>query len=86
MIKRAIDTSPEAEEVQLRLLRQASSARHIELVRSLSKTVMQMSWQGLVRRNPSLLPMDVDILFVKLNYGPDLAERLKKYLRARELE
>ncbi len=41
------DTSPEAEQVQMALLRQASIARRLSLVSDLSQMVLQLSWQGL---------------------------------------
>lgn len=46
MSARSPDTSPEAERLQLALLRRASPARKFELVRSLSASVIGLSRQG----------------------------------------
>lgn len=79
-ITQSPDTSAAAEKVWIDLMRQASFARKFALVRSFSHTVMQLSWRALARANPKLPHRKIDILFVKLHYGPDLAERLEKYL------
>ena len=81
MVKGINDTSYEAQDIQIRLLRQASPARRVELVRSLSKSMIMLSRRGLSRRNRSLSSMDIDILFLDLIYGTDLAERVRRYLK-----
>jgi len=77
------DTHPSAAEVQLRLLREASPARRFALTCSLSSTVVQLSRRGLRQRNPELSDEELDLLFVEVHYGRDLAERVRHYLERR---
>ena len=74
------DTTPEAEEVQIQLLRRATPARRFELVRSLSATTRQLAWDGIRRANPTATETEIDLLFVRYHYGPALAEALARYL------
>lgn len=77
------DTDPETERVHLELLRQASPGRRIRLALSLSQTVMSLSRAGLARRMPDASPQEVNLRFVALHYGADLAEDLRADLAAR---
>jgi len=80
MIPLSADTTPEAEEVQIRLLRQVSPTRRFELVRSLSATTRQLAWDGIRRANPISSEAEIDLLFVRYHYGPALAEALAHYM------
>ena len=68
------DTHPDAEKVLISLMRKASPARKFSLVCSLSQTVMQLSRRAIARANPNMDERVIDILFVSLHYGEDLAE------------
>jgi len=78
------DTRPEARRVHIELLRRASPAQRVEMARGLSDTVGRMSWQNLRSRYPADTEMDVSIRFVRLVYGADLAERVKRFLLSRK--
>ena len=77
------DTDPEAERVQLELLRQASPSRRLQLALSLSRTAMSLSRAGLARAFPDASPEEIGLRFVALNYGPELAEEVRAYLARR---
>ena len=77
------DTAPEAERVQIELLRRMTSAQRVALMRSLSSMAIGLSRRALVRANPGLSPREIDVLFVERNYGKDLAEGLRRYLSER---
>jgi hypothetical protein len=85
MICQSPDTTPQAEKVQIELIRQSSVAKRISLVRSLSQTAMFLSRRAIQRANPSLSEREVDLLFVELHYGKDLAERLRSYMEHKRL-
>jgi hypothetical protein len=85
MIHQSSDTSPQAEKVQIELIRQSSVARRISVVRSLSQTMMYLSRRAIQRANPSLSERDVDLLFVELHYGKDLADQLRLYMERKRL-
>jgi len=77
------DTEPEAERVQLALLRAASPSRRLRLALSLSRTAISLARDGLARGLPGASPEEVGLRFVALNYGPDLAEAVRAVLPAR---
>ena len=79
MISQSPDTAPQAERVQIELIRESGVSERISRVRSLSQTVMFLSRRAIQRANPSLSEREVDLAFVELHYGKDLAERLRLY-------
>lgn len=82
MICQSPDTTPQAEKVQIELIRQSSVAKRISMVRSLSQTAMFLSRRAIRRANLSLSEREVDLLFVELHYAKDLAERLRSYMES----
>jgi len=78
------DTSPEAERVQIELLRQAGPARRFALARSLSQTTMQLARGAIRRRYPEASEEEVGLIFVALHYGPELAEQVRTHLARRQ--
>lgn len=79
------DTSPEAEQVQIALLRSASEARRLALASDLSQMALQLSWRGLQRRYPGESERAIRLRSVALNYGQALADRLAEALEARHI-
>jgi hypothetical protein len=77
------DTSPEAERVQIRLLRAAGPRRRAELASSLTNWTLKNAWAGMRRARPGLSERELQLLFVRINYGKALAEELEQYLEAR---
>jgi hypothetical protein len=85
MTSQSSDTAPEAEKVQIELIRQSSVCRRIATVRSLSQTTMYLARRAIQRTNPSLSGREVDLAFVAYHYGDDLAERLASYMESKRL-
>lgn len=83
MTVQAIDTQPQAEEIQLMLLRQASIAKRVAVMRSLSRTTIQLSRRAIHRANPHYTPLEVNLAFVAYHYGEEMAQRLRRYLEWR---
>jgi len=77
------DTDPEAERVQLELLRAASPSRRLRLTLSLSRTAMSLARGGLARGLPGASPEEVGLRFVALSYGRELGEEVRAALAAR---
>ena len=75
------DTDPEARLVQMELLRRASPERRLRLALSLSRSVLTLSLEGVARRRPGATPEEIGVEFVRLHYGPDLADELERHLR-----
>lgn len=85
MICQSPDTDPQAEKVLVELIRKSSVAERISRVCSLSQTVMYLSRRAIQRANPDMSEREVDLLFVELHYGKDLADRLRSYMERKRL-
>ena len=79
------DTNEKMEALQISLIRGASIAQRISLVRSLSKSTMLLSRRAIRRANPDLDKRELDLKFVEYHYGKELADRLRKYLDRKSL-
>ncbi len=77
------DTHPDAGDVQLNLLRQATIVRRLELVFSLSQTVIDLSKRAIRRRHPDEGDQEILVRFVSVHYGADLARQLSAGLSRR---
>jgi hypothetical protein len=80
---RSPDTDPEAERVQIDLLRAAGPERRLALAFSLSATVLDLSRQGLRARHPVDSEEEIGLRLVELCHGRELAEALRQHLRER---
>ena len=74
------DTHPEAERVQLELLRKKTPAERFALMRSLTAFVTGLSRRSLMQANPDLSEADLRIKVIELQYGKELAQRVRNYL------
>lgn len=83
MKTQSIDTHPKAEEVQIALLRQASIARRIARMCSLTQTILRLSQKAIAKANPGLSEQELKVLFARYHYGDDLANRLQEYFKQR---
>lgn len=77
------DTHPDAEAVQIELLRQASVERRLAICSSLTQAAIHQSRRALAQANPNLGQTELDLLFVRLQYGAELADELQRFLEAR---
>lgn len=85
MISQSSDTDPQAERVQIGLIRESSVAGRISTVRSLSQTAMYLSRRAIRRARPFMNEREVDLAFVANHYGENLAERLRSYMERKQL-
>jgi hypothetical protein len=77
------DTHPDAERVQIDLLRKMSGARKIALFRSHNAMILGLSRRGVARANPHLDEREANLLWVAYNYGKDIATGLRHYWESR---
>jgi hypothetical protein len=75
------DTDSEAGRVQMELLRRAPPERRLRLALSLSRSVLTLSRDGIARRRPGASDEEVGLEFVRLHYGPGLADEVRRHLR-----
>ena len=78
------DTSAAAARVQIELLRKSGCERRAQLTRSMSRSVIDLSRAALRERMPEASERDVLLRWVALQYGSDLAERVRRYVPAPE--
>jgi hypothetical protein len=76
------DTSPDAQRVQIELIRKASMAQRWTRMASLTAFTVNLSKRAIAEVNPTLTPAELDAKFVELSYGKQLADKL----RARQIE
>lgn len=70
------DTSPEAELIQIDLLRRVPVWKRLHIAAELSQTVMLLSRMGVARRNPGAAPAELRRLAAEAILGPDIALRV----------
>jgi hypothetical protein len=80
------DTRPEAERVQIELLRQAPAWRKLEMVGQLNQTVRTLALSGLRQRHPEATPQELRRRLADLLLGPNLAAQVYGPLRFPEQE
>jgi hypothetical protein len=73
------DTSPEAEEVQLDLIRRMPpSERALKALRMTTRLIRECK-SAIARNNPALTQREIEIAFIALNYGEELAKAVEHY-------
>lgn len=77
------DTSPEAERVQMELLRRMSPARKLALMAGLLATGRELVLAGIRHRNPEASHEELEDRFAMLMLGPDLGGSFVSARRAR---
>lgn len=83
MKTQSADTHPDAEKVQIDLLRRATVARRSGLAHSLSQTAIQLARRAIQRAHPDADEEEIALTFVALHYDQDLADRLRADLARR---
>ena len=69
---RALDTSAAAEDVRIRLLRDAGGERRLAIACSMSEDVRLLSRAGIQRRHPEYTCADVDLALKRFLLGDQL--------------
>lgn len=80
---RSPDTDPEAERIQLDLLRRAGPTRRAQMALSLSAAVIDLARMALRRSFPEATEEEIRLRFVERHYGQELASGLSQYLLTR---
>ncbi len=81
---RPADTAPDAERVQVALLRAAPVARRLHIAMALSATIIGAARRALARAQPQASPRELDLRFVELHYGTALVADLRADLDRRD--
>jgi hypothetical protein len=83
MKTRSEDTDPQAERMQIDLLRKSTVSRRISIAMSLSETAIDLARRAIRLQNKDLADRDLLLRFVAVHYGPGLANRVEKDLQRR---
>jgi len=75
------DTHPDAERVQIELLRQMTGVQRLRKALDLTAVLVNSSRRNIAALNPGLNPQELDVKCVELYYGKELADQLRNYLR-----
>ncbi len=84
MLTQARDTHPEAERVQIELLRKATPERRLELGLTFCEEGLAIAHHAIAQANPLLSEEERKLIFVEITYGKDLADRVRAYLTRRQ--
>ena len=76
------DTHPKIHEKWISLMRGMSVSEKFSRVRSLSRTVIELSRRAIRRAHPNWDERRVNLYFVEIHYGKHLAEGVKAHLDA----
>lgn len=75
----SLDTSIEAEEAQIKLLRNASIAQRLALARRLTSTTRKMAKAAIKKCNPGKDQRELNLIFAEVTYGKEIAEQLREF-------
>lgn len=73
------DTNPLAEKFLIGLIRRKSVPQKLSQLQAISSLVIQLSKNALQKTNTTMTKHELNLLFVKLNYGETLFAKLSKH-------
>lgn len=73
------DTTHDAEEMRMRLLRNKSPSERLGLALRLTSEVIRASKRAISRAHPELTEREIGHLFIELHYGRELAAATRRY-------
>src|SRR6266516_5632140 len=86
MRAQSMDTRPEAERVQIELMRKMSPAKKFGLVRSMTQTMIQASRKNNRRLHHNANEEELTLIFIELWCGKELANRVSVDRERRKVE
>ena len=78
------DTDPEAAEVQLECLRRMTPQQRFSLFCALQNATWAHAKRGIARANPGATQRELDLIFIRVHYGDELADAVQADLEARD--
>ena len=80
------DTSAEASEVQIELWKNMTGRQRVQKAMALSSQVRAMAFNAIRRRYPQWDENQVQLKFIELAYGEELAAQFEQWMTERSLE
>jgi hypothetical protein len=78
------DTPPDVERVQIEGLRRLTPTQRLGLAAMLTHSTFALSMRGFRRLHPELREQELSILWCRLLYGAELAEKVAAFLANRQ--
>lgn len=75
------DTNPKVESILIEMIRKLSISQRLAKTISFSSSVINLSKRAIYRANPGKSKSELDLIFVRLHYGNELADKLKLFLQ-----
>ena len=75
-----MDTSPEADAVMTQLILRQEPSERLAGAIAASNRVAQQCKAAILRANPGISSQEVNLRFIELNYGMELAEKVRNFL------
>ncbi len=85
MRTQSLDTHPEVEKIQIKLLRKANISERLRRTFEMSSWILWLSKEAISKAHPTWNKRKVDLFFVEVHYGKALALNLQKYLEKNNL-
>lgn len=77
------ETPPEEEKALIEWLQKKTPAQRLELGLSLTQANIERIREDIRLANPNASKEELDLIFVEVNYGKELADRVRTYLARR---
>ncbi len=74
------DTDEKIERIQITLILKLSTTERVSRLRSLSRTVINLSRRAIRRANPEISERELNYKFLIYHYGNEIAEKYKNYM------
>ena len=78
-----LDTHLSAERVQIDLLRSAGTAKRAAIALAMTTAAVKLSRRAIQRIHPDWSEQEINLLWLEVHYGKDLADRVRADLAAR---
>ena len=78
--KHNVDTRSEADAVLTQLIQNQDPSKRLAGAVSTSNRVAQQCKDAILRANPGISAQEVNLLFIEVNYGPELADDVRNFL------
>lgn len=85
MKTRSLDTHPDAEKIEISLLKQAGISERLRRTFAMSSWVLWLGKQAISKAHPRWNKRKVDLFFVEVHYGKTLASKLQEYFEKNNL-
>ena len=82
--KQNIDTCPEADTVLTQLIQNQDPSERLAGAIAASNRVAQQCKDAIVRANPGISTQELNLRFIELNYGQELADNVRNFMAGNE--